>query len=37
MVVSPEEKKLVAELMKEHNELLRSLNRGSKKVIEAKA
>ena len=33
MVVTPEEKKLIAEIMKEHDALLRSLNVGTKKVI----
>jgi len=33
-MVTPEEKRLVAEIMKQHDELLRSLNSGPKKVIE---
>ena len=33
MAVSPEEKKLVAEIMREHDDLLRSLNGGPKRVI----
>ena len=32
-MVTPEEKKKVARIMQEHDELLRSLNGGTKKIV----